>query len=51
MAAKYKLPYILSTLSNTHPKQITEINLDGLKFLQIYLCQNWDLNLHIIKIA
>lgn len=51
IAAKYGIPYILSTLSNVHPKQITELNPNGLKFLQAYLCNDWDMNVKLINIA
>lgn len=51
VAAKYQLAYIISTLTNTHPKQITRINPTGLKMLQIYTCIDWEMNLKLIKIA
>jgi isopentenyl diphosphate isomerase/L-lactate dehydrogenase-like FMN-dependent dehydrogenase len=51
VAGKYSLPYILSTLSNTHPKEITKLNPTGLKMMQLYLCKDWNMNLQLIKIA
>ena len=51
VASKNVLPFILSTLTNVHPKQITKVNPEGLKLLQAYLCNDWEMNLKLIEIA
>jgi isopentenyl diphosphate isomerase/L-lactate dehydrogenase-like FMN-dependent dehydrogenase len=37
VAGAHQLPYILSSLTNTHPKDITAVNQTGLKMMQLYI--------------
>jgi isopentenyl diphosphate isomerase/L-lactate dehydrogenase-like FMN-dependent dehydrogenase len=51
VAATHQLPYILSTLTNTHPKTITSVNPTGVKLMQLYLCQDWGINHRVVRMA
>lgn len=48
VAAKHNIPYILSTLTNVHPNELSELNPKGLKFLQAYLCNDWSMNIKLV---
>ena len=51
VAHNHKLPYIVSTITNTSLSDIHKVHPSGIKMLQMYLTNNWEVNLKMVRIA
>ena len=51
VAHNHRLPYIVSTITNTSLSDIHKVHPSGIKMLQMYLTNNWEVNLKMVRIA